>query len=102
MIFYYIAFYISYKKPIGFRNSAYKKTTFLEWSFGGKRKFKWDKEKHIIDVSWKDVKVELHPNEISKSIAFIKNEENKDYLFQLKEKSLRRLNNPKLNNNRFD
>jgi len=52
-------------------HNAYKKTTFLEWSFGGKRKFKWDKEKHIVDVYWDSIHVKVLPNEYEKSLLFI-------------------------------
>jgi hypothetical protein len=51
-------------------NEAYKKTRYLEWSFGGKRHFNWDKEKHIVDVSWDTIRVNLHPNNLEKSSVF--------------------------------
>ena len=56
-------------------HDAYKNTRYLEWSFGGRRTFKWDKKNHIIDVSWGENKVVLHPNNISKSILYINNNE---------------------------
>lgn len=51
---------------------AYKKTRYIDWSFGGRRSYKWDKEQHIVEVSWNDAKVILHPNDLSKSIAYLK------------------------------
>lgn len=56
------------------KHEAYKKTRYIEWSFGGRRSYKWDKELHIVDVSWNDAKVLLHPNEMTKSTAFLKGE----------------------------
>lgn len=54
-------------------HKAYKNTRFLEWSFRGKRFFKWDKERHIVNVNWGNTKVILHPNKIKKSKLFINN-----------------------------
>lgn len=51
-------------------HEAYKKTRYLEWSFGGKRSFKWDKENHIVDVSWDTIRVNLQPNSLQKSTVF--------------------------------
>ena len=51
-------------------HEAYKKTRFIEWSFGGNRHFKWDKLKHIVDVSWDTVRVNLYPNNLDKSTVF--------------------------------
>ncbi len=52
-------------------HDAYKNTRFLEWSFRGKRHFKWNKEKHIVDVSWDSIRVNLYPQEIEKSTVFL-------------------------------
>jgi len=60
------------------KHEAYKKTRYIDWSFGGRRSYKWDKELHIVEVSWNDAKVILHPNEMSKSIAYLKGEEIKN------------------------
>ena len=51
-------------------HKAYKNTRYLEWSFGGKRHFKWDKEKHIVDVSWDTIRVNLHPRNREYSTVF--------------------------------
>ncbi|MHB0754203.1 hypothetical protein [Polaribacter sp. M15] len=48
----------------------YKNTKFLEWSFGGKRTFKWNKDAHIVDVSWDDFRVNLYPADIAKSTVY--------------------------------
>ena len=51
-------------------HKAYKNTRYLEWSFGGRRHFKWDKEKHIVDVSWDTIRVNLHPRNREYSTVF--------------------------------
>jgi len=56
------------------KHEAYKKTRYIDWSFGDKRFYKWDKEQHIIDVRWNDARVILHPNDLSKSIVYLKGE----------------------------
>lgn len=52
------------------KHEAYKKTRFIEWSFAGKRHYKWDKEKHIVAVSWDTIRVNLQPNNMDKSTVF--------------------------------
>ncbi len=52
------------------KHEKYKKTRYLEWSFGGRRHFKWDKVKHIVDVSWDTIRVNLFTKEIEKSTVF--------------------------------
>ena len=52
------------------KHEAYKKTRYLEWSFAGKRTFKWDKEKHIVDVSWDTIRVNLDPRNREKSTVY--------------------------------
>jgi hypothetical protein len=54
-------------------NEAYKKTRFLEWSFGGKRSFKWDKEKNSVAVSWDTIRVNLHTRNKKNSTVFFNN-----------------------------
>ena len=71
------------------KHDAYKNTRYLEWSFGGNRSFKWDKKNHIVDVSWKNNKVTLHPNEPNKSRLFIDGKEtieNKEKILKTAEK----------------
>lgn len=53
------------------QHENYKKTNFIEWSFRGKRFFKWDKKNNIVDVSWDSILVNLHPNKIENSAVFI-------------------------------
>jgi len=57
------------------QNDAYKNTRFLEWSFGGKRFFKWDKKKNIVDVSWDTIRVNLHTRNLEKSSVFLNKKE---------------------------
>lgn len=63
------------------KHEAYKKTRYIDWSFGGRRSYKWDKQEHIVEVKWNDARVILHPNDMEKSVAFLKEKEipnNKD------------------------
>jgi hypothetical protein len=60
------------------KHENYKTTKYIEWSFGGRRSFKWDKEKHIVDVSWEDFKVNLYPQDIDKSTVYFKGEKQED------------------------
>ena len=57
------------------KHEAYKNTRYIEWSFRGKRFFKWDKQKHIIEVKWDNNTVILHPNDLEKSTLFIDGKE---------------------------
>lgn len=52
------------------KHEAYKKTNHLEWSFGGRRSYKWNKKDHITEVSWDTTKVVLHPNALEKSTIY--------------------------------
>ena len=61
---------LAHKMLKAIKHKKYKKTRYLEWSFGGKRHFKWDKEKHIVDVSWDTIRVNLYTQEIEKSTVF--------------------------------
>ena len=65
---------LSHKILKAIKHKNYKKTRYLEWSFAGKRHFKWDKEKHIVDVSWDDFRVNLFPADIEKSTVYFKDE----------------------------
>jgi hypothetical protein len=60
------------------KHEAYKNTRYIDWSFGGRRSYKWDKEQHIVEVSWNEAKVILHPNDLEKSVAYLKGEEIKN------------------------
>lgn len=60
------------------KHKNYLTTRYLEWSFAGKRSFKWDKQKHIVDVSWEDFRVNLYPQDIEKSTIFFKDEKQED------------------------
>lgn len=52
------------------QHKAYKNTRFIEWSFAGKRFFKWDKKEHLVSVSWDSIRVSLYPQEIAKSTVY--------------------------------
>jgi len=52
------------------KHEAYKNTRFLEWSFAGRRSYKWDKKEHTVDVSWDSIRVNLHPNKLENSTVY--------------------------------
>lgn len=56
------------------KHDNYKNTRYIEWSFGGRRSYKWDKQQHKVEVSWNDAKVILYPAEKKKSDAYLKGE----------------------------
>jgi len=58
-------------------HQAYKNTRYLEWSFAGKRHFKWYKKEHIVDVYWDTIQVKLYPENIKKSTVSYNNESQK-------------------------
>jgi hypothetical protein len=57
------------------KHEAYKNTRYIDWSFGGRRFYKWDKENHVVEVKWNDAKVILHPNDMEKSVAYLNDKE---------------------------
>ena len=59
------------------KHKNYKNTRYLEWSFGGGRSFKWDKEKHVVDVYWDSIHVNLHPRNKVESTVFINDKQQK-------------------------
>ena len=60
------------------KHEAYQKTKFIEWSFGGRRSFNWNKKENIVDVSWEDFRVNLYPQEIDKSTVYFEGEKQED------------------------
>ncbi|MEB8345324.1 hypothetical protein OO010_04655 [Flavobacteriaceae bacterium KMM 6898] len=49
----------------------YKKTRFIEWSFrNGRNSYNWDKQKHMVDVKWDDIFVNLDLMEPGHSKVF--------------------------------
>lgn len=53
------------------KHDNYKKTKGVEWSFAGRRHFKWNKKEHIVDVSWDSIRVHLYPAEREKSTVYL-------------------------------
>ncbi|MBE9490411.1 MAG: hypothetical protein IMY67_08980 [Bacteroidetes bacterium] len=51
--------------------TAYKKTNYLEWTFKNKHHYKWEKDKNICTVYWKDYKVILHLNNVAQSKVYV-------------------------------
>jgi hypothetical protein len=52
---------------------AYQKTNYIEWTFRNKHHYKWEKDKNICAVYWKDYKVVLHLNNIENSKVYVHN-----------------------------
>lgn len=52
-------------------HEAYDATNYLEWTFKNRHHYKWQKDKNICDVYWKDFKVKVHLNDTIKSKAYI-------------------------------
>jgi hypothetical protein len=57
------------------KHEAYKNTRYLNWSFGGRRSYKWDKTAHIVEVNWDVNKVILHPNNLEESTLYVDGKE---------------------------
>ena len=74
------------------KHEAYRNTRYIDWSFKGKRFYKWDKKKHIIDVKWNDARVLLHPNELTKSTVYL-NDKEVSFNDNLVKRALRFFNN---------
>tara|TARA_B110000090_G_C13381238_1_gene445914 strand:- start:27 stop:1304 length:1278 start_codon:yes stop_codon:yes gene_type:complete len=64
---------VAHKMLKAIKHDNYKTTNHIEWSFGGRRAYKWNKEKHIVVVSWDTIRVVLHPNKLEKSSIFFNN-----------------------------
>lgn len=77
-------------------HDAYIKTNNLEWSFGGRRSYKWNKKAHIAEVSWDTIKVILHPNSIEKSTIYFN-----DKLSELKDNIIIKKAEDYFNNDSF-
>ena len=50
---------------------AYKKTNYIEWTFKNRHHYKWEKDKNICTVYWKDYKVILHLNDLNQSKVYV-------------------------------
>ena len=74
------------------KHEAYKNTRYIDWSFKGKRFYKWDKTQHIVEVKWNDAKVLLHPNDLTKSTVYL-NDKEVSYNDNLVKRALRFFNN---------
>ena len=74
------------------KHEAYKNTRYIDWSFKGKRFYKWDKIQHIVEVKWNDAKVLLHPNDLTKSTVYL-NDKEVSYNDNLVKRALRFFNN---------
>jgi len=45
--------------------TAWDTTRWVQWTFAERHSFVWDKERHLVQVTWKNNRVLLNPNEIS-------------------------------------
>ncbi|NQX85964.1 MAG: hypothetical protein HRT67_08665 [Flavobacteriaceae bacterium] len=52
---------------------ALEKTSYLEWTYRNSRHYKWERDKHICTVFWKQYKVALNLNDYSKSKTYVHN-----------------------------
>ena len=75
------------------QHESYKTTNFLEWSFGGRRSYKWNKSKNIVDVFWDSIQVNLPTKNIGKSTVFINDKKQKTANTKLVKKAERMFNN---------
>lgn len=50
-------------------HQEYKNTRFIEWNFVGQHQYKWDKEKHLVDMTWDNYEVQLNTRNNSKSVV---------------------------------
>ena len=64
---------LAYKMLISLNADAYKATNHIEWTFRGKHHYNWNKKDNLVEVYWKDNKVELDLNHPSNTIAYINN-----------------------------
>ena len=74
------------------KHEAYRNTRYIDWSFKGKRFYKWDKKRHIVDVKWNDARVLLHPNDLTKSTVYL-NDKEVSYNDNIVKRALRFFNN---------
>ncbi len=59
------------------KHESYKSTRFLEWTFSGHH-YVWDKQRHVVDVSWEDHQVNLHTKAPYESNVWVNGEIIKD------------------------
>ena len=62
---------LAYKMLDALDYEAYNETNYIEWTFKKRHHYNWDKANNICDVFWKDYKVTLNLNNLSKSKAFV-------------------------------
>lgn len=71
----------------------YKTTKFIEWSFGGRRSYKWNKSANVVDVFWDSIQVNLPTKNIEKSTVFINNKKQEKTNSKLAKRAERMFNN---------
>ncbi|WP_046756726.1 hypothetical protein [Kordia jejudonensis] len=53
------------------QHEKYKNTRYLSWTFPGGHHYVWDKDQHKVDVSWSNVKVNLHLKDTQSSTVTV-------------------------------
>ena len=64
---------LAHKMLIALNADAYKATNNLEWTFRRKHHYKWNKEDNLVEVNWKEYKVDLDLNTPNNNVAYIHN-----------------------------
>ena len=49
-------------------HTAWDSTNWVQWSFPGGHHYVWDKRRNLVQVSWKDYKVLLNPEEVNGTV----------------------------------
>lgn len=75
------------------KHENYKTTQFIEWSFGDRRSYKWNKTANIVDVFWDSIQVNLPTKNIEKSTVFINNKKQEKVTDKLVKRVERMFNN---------
>jgi hypothetical protein len=75
------------------KHDEYQTTHTIEWSFGERRSYKWNKKEHIVDVIWDTIRVNLHPNNLEKSTVHFNDTLSSEKNDQLVKTALKIFNN---------
>jgi len=75
-------------------HKAYINTRYLEWTFAGKNRYRWDKQQQVVDVSWDVYRVVLNIQQPDISTVFLNQNKVKDKTkFNIIEKAIANFNN---------
>lgn len=85
---------LAYKMLDALDYEAYKNTNHIEWTFKRRHHYNWDKTNNTCEVYWKENKVVLNLNDISKSKVYIHSFKNEsDMAKDLIDKAITYFNN---------